>query len=92
MLITEDPDDIGTGKMVHAIGRKSGCKRIAESRGHRWSVARRDKTCNQPQAERRSGTIGAIVPDTFPSTIHQPVEDFADQSWSMLMARLNNDR
>jgi LacI family transcriptional regulator len=28
----------------------------------------------------------------FLSTIHQPAEDFADQAWSMLMARLNNDR
>ena len=26
------------------------------------------------------------------STISQPVEAFADQAWSMLMARLNNDR
>ena len=28
----------------------------------------------------------------FLSTIRQPAEDFADQAWSMLMARLNNDR
>jgi LacI family transcriptional regulator len=28
----------------------------------------------------------------FLSTISQPAEDFADQAWSMLMARLNNDR
>lgn len=28
----------------------------------------------------------------FLSTIRQPSEDFADQAWSMLMARLNNDR
>jgi LacI family transcriptional regulator len=26
------------------------------------------------------------------TTIRQPVEAFADQAWSMLMARLNNDR
>jgi LacI family transcriptional regulator, galactose operon repressor len=28
----------------------------------------------------------------FLSTIRQPAEDFADQAWSMLMARLSNDR
>jgi LacI family transcriptional regulator len=28
----------------------------------------------------------------FLSAIRQPAEDFADQAWSMLMARLNNDR
>jgi LacI family transcriptional regulator len=28
----------------------------------------------------------------FLSTVSQPAEDFADQAWSMLMARLNNDR
>jgi LacI family transcriptional regulator, galactose operon repressor len=28
----------------------------------------------------------------FLSTIRQPAEDFADHAWSMLMARLNNDR
>jgi LacI family transcriptional regulator len=28
----------------------------------------------------------------FLSTIRQPAEDFADQAWSILMARLNNDR
>jgi DNA-binding LacI/PurR family transcriptional regulator len=27
----------------------------------------------------------------FLSTVSQPAEDFADQAWSMLMARLNND-
>src|SRR5262249_19765493 len=26
------------------------------------------------------------------TTLSQPVDDFADQAWSMLMARLNNDR
>jgi LacI family transcriptional regulator len=28
----------------------------------------------------------------FLSTIRQPADDFADQAWSMLIARLNNDR
>jgi LacI family transcriptional regulator len=28
----------------------------------------------------------------FISTLSQPTDDFADQAWSMLMARLNNDR
>jgi DNA-binding LacI/PurR family transcriptional regulator len=28
----------------------------------------------------------------FISTLGQPADDFADQAWSMLMARLNNDR
>jgi DNA-binding LacI/PurR family transcriptional regulator len=28
----------------------------------------------------------------FLSTVSQPADDFADQAWSMLMARLNNDR
>ncbi len=28
----------------------------------------------------------------FLSTIRQPADDFADQAWSILMARLNNDR
>jgi LacI family transcriptional regulator len=28
----------------------------------------------------------------FLSSIRQPADDFADQAWSMLMARLNNDR
>jgi LacI family transcriptional regulator len=28
----------------------------------------------------------------FISTLSQPADDFADQAWSMLMARLNNDR
>ena len=28
----------------------------------------------------------------FLSTIRQPAEDFADQAWSMLIARLSNDR
>jgi DNA-binding LacI/PurR family transcriptional regulator len=27
----------------------------------------------------------------FLSTVSQPADDFADQAWSMLMARLNND-
>ena len=26
------------------------------------------------------------------TTLSQPADDFADQAWSMLMARLNNDR
>ena len=28
----------------------------------------------------------------FVSTLRQPTDDFADQAWAMLMARLNNDR
>jgi LacI family transcriptional regulator len=28
----------------------------------------------------------------FVSTVRQPTDDFADQAWAMLMARLNNDR
>jgi LacI family transcriptional regulator len=28
----------------------------------------------------------------FISTVRQPTDDFADQAWAMLMARLNNDR
>jgi hypothetical protein len=34
--------------------------------------------------------LAALRPMLF--TIHQPVEAFADQAWSMLMARLKNDR
>ena len=28
----------------------------------------------------------------FVSTLRQPTDDFADQAWAMLMARLNEDR
>jgi LacI family transcriptional regulator len=28
----------------------------------------------------------------FVSTLDQPTDDFADQAWAILMARLNNDR